>query len=568
MADSLFSSLESISEVREIDVQSEEISDTEIFKLQNEILKHSKMVEDYLNSSKANENTNSAKSLKYLFSLFKSELSVNLSLRKLLLDTRNKNDTVLNDVNRFLGILVDMGFQNVNDFDSVIEIIKSLLNRISKLETKRSKLQKKIKKGFQIEDAEYQMQIAQLNSENDKLKQEIEHIRNEFNNYKLNQFQFQQNSIPNQNLIQTQQELENMRVQLTQNSQIVQKLQEEKFKLNLQISELNSENTALKQKLTEQSTSPKIINDDNSKFEDEISQLKDIISKLETEKKDIIAENSTLKKKIDDMSNQTDYTNTKEISKFVKVIENNNNDQLLNEISHLKAMIEAQKQNKTDEKQISQLKSTIKDLQAQLSEKQTIINDNEKKYTDLQKNYDQYNSKMESISKEIETLKSKLTESKKKSSQKLKTLKNQYEELIKTQNLQNSQKLKSQKNEYEKKILNIKNEYENKLENQRKEYQDREESYRKSLNDAIQSQTAQKELIERELKFKVEELECENRTLRDQMRKLSYTLDQEEKELARLQVMNQRKYEQQTIYRKRNVRNQFYEFCEEEDYDL
>ena len=492
-----------------------------------------------------------------------------------------------------MSTLSGMGVGEIHDFETIIKIVKSLIKQVDRSEQANYKIAKKLKRTKVIEDnftskeAEMQLQIAQLNSENDRLKHQYESLKDQYNLLQMNQYKFQNVNTQNPYSPQLQAEIEKLRNTYNTVDTERQKIINDNLNFQKKNEELNQEISSLNSKLNQVNQTSKIMSEQINKSENEIKNLRDQLLKSETSKSDIIAENAGLKQKIEILQAENqklsvEALNKKEIPEITKIVETTNNEQLINEIANLKSMISAQKQNPTDQNQnlvlISRMKASIKELQDKINdqdktikEKDKLIEEKTMKFNELQNSHNNYVKSMSNIKNEIKNTKKQLLDSKSKSSNKIKLLKAKYEELIKTLNQQNESKINAIKSECDKEINKIK-----------KEYQEREDNNRNMLNDALQSQISQKELIERELRFRVESLESENRTLRDQSRKLSYALEQEEKELARLQVIHsknsqidceefpfnqriERRVKRKGVYRRKEIYT-YPEFDEEESY--
>lgn len=172
------------------------ISDIQLTRLQDEILHQSKAVENFIKQSSQNEETSSLKVLKSLFSLFKSELSVNLSLREIVSSEKKKAGFYSKRISSFFEVLHEEGYTNLRKFEEIIDLIQQQNSHINHL-TKKQKLCKTVlkeenQKGLmfqqRISELEERISIQNTNEEEQKilinnLTQKVNQLNSEIQNY-------------------------------------------------------------------------------------------------------------------------------------------------------------------------------------------------------------------------------------------------------------------------------------------------------------------------------------------------------------------------------------------------
>ena len=149
-------------------------SDMQVSQLQAEILQQSKDIEAFIKNSRKDDDSASLTVLKSLFVLFKSELSVNLKLRKLLVDERKKKSQCEVELKSFFHAVHKIGYQNINDLSTIVECLNEQDNQITNLlkSARQLKEEKANSKKLILQISEMQkQQTVQLQSDNDKDKQ-------------------------------------------------------------------------------------------------------------------------------------------------------------------------------------------------------------------------------------------------------------------------------------------------------------------------------------------------------------------------------------------------------------
>ena len=261
-ADSLFSSLASLEDAENTETTT--FSDNEIYNLQNEILKQSKQIEAYIQTQKPTEQSKQMDALKYLFSIFKTELSVNFSLRKQLINLKNENSEMFSDINQFIQDFQGLGYKDVHDFQNVIQIIK--------------KLKQKLKKNKKLQNA-----LSQTLEENEQLHEMLEDLKREAKEKEKDKQQqkepeIQITTLDNNN---KEKELNDEILRLKQELQLSQMKNERLEKENEQI---KSDNEQVKRENTDLKAEKQQLLNQNHSFTEKITSLVNTIEKSNNEK--------------------------------------------------------------------------------------------------------------------------------------------------------------------------------------------------------------------------------------------------------------------------------------------
>jgi chromosome segregation ATPase len=144
-------------------------SAVEICILQGEILEQTKQIQQFIDSTDDDDSPAFAV-LKSLFMLFKSELSVNLSLRKLLVDQKKSSESVESEIAAFLAEIRGLGHAGVQDFGGVLAALGAQarkLRRLKRASADRARQGEGLLaqlEGAQLREAEGSVAIASLNA--------------------------------------------------------------------------------------------------------------------------------------------------------------------------------------------------------------------------------------------------------------------------------------------------------------------------------------------------------------------------------------------------------------------
>lgn len=150
---------------------------TEVSHLQNEILKQSQQIEKFIQADEEHEGDSSFVVLKSLFALFKSELSVNLTLRRLLVEEKKSTETMSQQIEEFFAEMQSLGFENINDFGEVIKLIQKQATKVRKFRKLAKHFEAAVEQNseltsavdtMRVEEADKAMQIASLTARLDQ----------------------------------------------------------------------------------------------------------------------------------------------------------------------------------------------------------------------------------------------------------------------------------------------------------------------------------------------------------------------------------------------------------------
>ena len=440
-------------------------SDMQVSQLQAEILQQSKDIEAFIKNSRKDDDSASLTVLKSLFVLFKSELSVNLKLRKLLVDERKKKSQCEVELKSFFHAVHKIGYQNINDLSTIVECLNEQDNQITNLlkSARQLKEEKANSKKLILQISEMQkQQTMQLQSDNDKDKQ-MKMIEQELDMCKKNI------------------EVLNMEVnEKTNKLRILEKNNQQ----------LINENLYMKKMFEQDKVSKQNQNDETKTF---------FMNQIQTLQKNIQTLSNTLKQK---------------------------------EIEHQKALTELNAQNLID---IQSVKTEMNNTISSINREKEDLEENHKKeverlmtqITNMNKEVSD-NAKESEISKvELKVLQNKIDEfeiEKKELIQENNDLKKKFKKLIKKfKKIQYA--VNDTEKAYKKQIESI--------------HQDYNEKMRNSISNAEadwENKLSKAENRIKQLQCSIEEQKTEANTLREIIRKLSFNLQQEEAENARLKA--------------------------------
>jgi hypothetical protein len=140
----------------------------EVHRLQDGILEQLKQIEQFINATDGTESSSSLPVLKTLFSLFKSELTVNLSLRQLLVEQKQTSESPNSAIDDFLQRVRELGYGNANDLMFVLAVLQSQSKRIRRLKKAGKSAAEQIRQNeetserLQIQEAESSVLNVQL----------------------------------------------------------------------------------------------------------------------------------------------------------------------------------------------------------------------------------------------------------------------------------------------------------------------------------------------------------------------------------------------------------------------
>ncbi|OHT04537.1 hypothetical protein TRFO_27988 [Tritrichomonas foetus] len=473
------------------------VSDIQISQLQAEILQQSKDIEKFIQSTRQDEDNASLTVLRSLFILFKSELSVNLKLRKLLVDERKKVTQMTDSIKAFFHLIHKSGYSKIKDFSTVVDClidqnkqIQSLLKSTRQLKEEKNVNKKLISEIAALEeDVRKQEKIEKAKEEKmNKLLQEIDICKknNEVLTLEINEKGNKLTSLENKNqsLTNEKQSLANENQSLVKENQSLVK---ENTLLSGQIEELKKELNIEQSKNLNKSNLAKY--DDSKPYficqiqalQKEVQQLQSIIKDKDVQKEREIADLNA--------QNIIDIQNVKcELVRKIDVA-NKEKDELecgyKNDIELLNNKILLLQQNAQENvKDGDMYKAQIRDLHIKLND------------------FEAQNSELTSLNSD---------------------LKKKIKKIMK--------KVKRIQNTFENEAHNHENEIEKMQEKMKNSVSNLENDWSKKLNQA--------ESTIRQLQNTNDEQKNEMNALRDLIRKLSFNLQQEEAENARLQASMQ-----------------------------
>ena len=134
---------DSLSSVSSLDTRSETTassvcSDMDMSSLQGEILRQSQAIESFIQNPGADRDSAMAV-LKSLFTLFKSELALNISLRKRIVREKRTNEKNLLEVEKFFKAIGELGFDSVSTFGDIVNVLNDLVTALKREAAKRKR---------------------------------------------------------------------------------------------------------------------------------------------------------------------------------------------------------------------------------------------------------------------------------------------------------------------------------------------------------------------------------------------------------------------------------------------
>ena len=457
------------------------VSDAQVSQLQAEILQQSKVIEQFIKNTSKDEDSASFSFLKSLFVLFKSELSINLKLRTILVDERNKFSQIKEEIKYFFRSLQKLGFTNLKDFRSVLDFISNqdkYYQDFQKSVFKTIKSEKHKNKKLQSQLVNLQ-QISSLNNDsNDEKEKEISNLTEKIAQYEQN-FQLLNKSV---------QDKEDM---INSLKKIIDEKKEDNEKSKILINNLEKELQELKQSnqsKNNENANKYMLNQIHSlqKENEMLKQIqKDNQTKKEREIMDLNAQNI-----IDIETIKAEYI---ERCNAIKSQKDNIENQLKTELDDIKTCNIQLKQ------QLTELYQSNEKLKQQLTESYQS-NDNMK----------QHITEKESNIKELRQINTNLY-------QKIKKMKNKFKKVKRSFNELN--------NNHQIEIEQIKEEFDSQL-----------KSSISQVETDVRNKIEQSESVNRQLRITIDEQKTEVNSLRDLVKKLSLNLQQEEAENARMQA--------------------------------
>ena len=453
---------------------SSSISDIQVSRLQDEILQQSKGIEQFIKNTNTEDDNASLTVLKSLFTLFKSELSVNLALRKVLVEERKKAELSASKIQILIHKLHKEGFTGIKNLSEVYNTIKQqdsdirILLHNEKVFKRAIKEEKKQIKKLVEYVGNMENEIAQKQENEDESAQAISSFTDKID-------------AANNEIAKLNQDVIAKRNKIIELEQVVNDLQmkvQEQEKAN---NELQKQfNADIEAEKTKSNESKMVYFQQLTNLTKEIDQLKQ--------------ENAELQKK-----HETEVTDlhTQYITDMEQIKEELNGKADLIQKDKEKMEMSAKKIADNQQKAIDSIRHTLINKEKEIGDlKNEIISLNEKI------------SHLESNKIDADISLSNFQKKTKKMNKVLKLTKNKFKD-----SCQN----------YEDEIKELKISYENKM---KKEIE--------NINESWQIKIEQIETNARELRSINEEQKAEICTLKDTIRKLSFNLQQEEADNARL----------------------------------
>jgi chromosome segregation ATPase len=465
------------SEVSQGGVSTSSTCSNEIHILQNEILEQTKQIEQFIASGDESDDTPAFVVLKSLFTLFKSELSVNLSLRKLLFEQKNSTESLSEQIRDFLIQIEGLGYDKVDDFNAILAIIRSQLKRLHHLKKAKKTSVDQARKNedlatqleaLNIQEAENSILIASLNTHLRKATTENSTLRHQLN--------------------AAEKQTESFQGLLSSSEQTKHKLEGDFASRAKEIDTLQSR---IRESETEKVSTISALQQKVGHYHDRVRELSERNTELVTahaEELDRIQGEINIK--IDEMK----ATRRKKVNRVV---------------SELKA----RHQQEMHELKLSHQRDVEKLRQAH----DTDLRDRAQKFETCAEEQSAEIRKLEAVVAELEL-------QKKAGNEDDQLVKRKYHKLLR--------KIQSLKSELER-IVPI---HEREISKLRQEYDDHEQQLRVSLEASFAAELNKIKLAERELRFEVDEQQIENKRLREQLRQYSYILEQKDGILAKLQI--------------------------------
>lgn len=347
---------------------------SDIFELQNQILSKSKKIENFiennLNNSNKSKHSQSFPVLESLYSLFKAEVSMNLSLRKSLINEMQKNSHLENQISQF-----ETMKKSVETFISEIAFASRLpinsLNDVYDLIISS----KKIKKELSLDINELNASLNNISNENSSLLQKISKKESRI-----------------QKLIEEKQQL------YIQNEDTIKKLQQSTNETLSLKAELEKIRTELRQSNITINQQHESIRDLQMQHEEDIKMLKKAKKEKMKEEKNLNIQMQTRLQGADNNSLRLESSNNVLREKLNEAVENLNqykrnfaelnirHENLQEKVDELSQRnLDLESQLKFSQNQIQKLNNQIKDQQIEEEARMNIITQQKCKAINLMK---------------------------------------------------------------------------------------------------------------------------------------------------------------------------------------
>ena len=477
---------------------------TEISQLQNEILKQSRQIQKFIQSNEsAHGNDSSFVVLKSLFALFKSELSVNLALRKHLVDEKKLSESMEEQIEVFFSELREIGYE-AEDFAGVLALLKKQSSRMRKLTKVAKQLNEETRRNdeMRLEEADRSVQIATLNAQLDQANTEIA-VANKQNR-----------------------------------------------ELSLQIEAASAERQRIEESV--------------DKFAQEMRALQERISTVEQEKTQMAAKFAEKRDKMNlrmqDAGEKVELL-TKQISELRAIHEQEVADVRRKCKAKVKEALRSRKDLQSEtQKTVDELKASLESVMVGIREdrQREAEEIREAHKEEMEAMRQRHQAELAHVSAEMEKARA-AAEERNGQIGELKAMISQMEversgdSEAETASKQKFKRLMKKMQALKTELDRITEMHNAEMERVEKEREKKEEEIRASVEASYAAAINKYKLIERELGFQVNEQQIENKRLRDQLRQYSYILEKKEAQLAHLQTQLASDYDQGAMKRTRGA---------------
>jgi chromosome segregation ATPase len=501
----------------------------EIYGLQSEILKQSKQIERFLEGDDCQEDESALVVLKSLFALFKSELSVNLSLRKVLMEETRRSALLTEEIDVMTEEVRNLGYEGIAQVSDVTIVLKKQLkvkHRIKRLKREAAENAHTISdmkatiSNLELQNTEI---LTQLSARNNRISDQEQEIRDLISS--LNQKEEEVKTVNSEKQaleVTFSKELESFRSR-------IKEFEEEKRKLEAKLSHIKTKSDKEKKEANEASV----------KQIDELESLRSRIKEFEEEKRKFETKLSHVKTKSEKRKKEADEATVKQTD----------------ELESLRSrMKEFEEEKRKFETRLSRIKTKSEKEKKEVSEANVKQIDelnavHRQEISELKLHYkSKHQGSLEEFKREFQfhlsELKDKelLIEQQKQQINELQSLIDRHESDRDGQNdhevekEEKYQRLLHRIHSLKKEVDRIAEVHLYEIGETKKECEQQQHKLRRRLRDAFASEIAKADLTEKELRLQISEQEIENKRLRDQLRQYSYLLGQKDEELARFQI--------------------------------
>jgi hypothetical protein len=457
---------------------------SEIHHLQNEILEQSKQIEQFIATADASESSFLA--LKTLFSLFKSELSVNLSLRQLFVDQRKAFESANASVDDFLQRVHGLGYENADDLTFVLTVLQSQLKKLRRMRRVRRAAVHEIRNSeviaehLQVQEAENSVFVASLNTQLSRAQTDITSLRQQLN--------------------ESESRICDLRTMLNCSEVERRKLETslgESESMRQRIAELEQERDLL---IAKKGRWSQRVKNGEAKVDELTNQIAELQLSFAQEIDDIHAQyrlkTDRAKEAHRRRIEEVDQRRQKAMDELTAA------NQLDREKAQLLHRRELEELRKAHQSELQLLRSQC-ESEGQKSE--SIIRNQNERIQELENSVRQFEAGKKTIEDDDQITRQKCE----RLFRKVRSLRNELERIVES--------------------------HQQEVSKLRKEHERREQQTRATLEEQLTAEVNKCNVVERELRLEVNEQQIENKRLREQLRQYSYILEQKEGMLAKLQ---------------------------------